>query len=139
MRINGYKVVRNKVPALFEVHHGEAPDTIESEALVNSRTRMLKKVKEEVSEVAEELEGGCINLDTLYEEIADTITALEGLAYSCYANRGSYEEAMIKLYETKSDKDLRHGNFSKFKVMRITEEQRQHYYNNIKGKIENEY
>lgn len=139
--MNRYKLVRNRVPQLFELHHGYKPDTLEqskADYWVNKRTFILDKIKEEVDEFVSEAAPvrGDADLRKLYEEAADVVAALEALLAAYSPDCATVRET---LQFHVADKERKYGCLQGNKVIRVSEEERKHYYNNIKNKVEDEY
>jgi len=134
-----FKLVRNKVPELFKRHHGYSPETLDptiAEDWINKRYFAMEKLQEEIREVKAEARGiDKTDLNSLYEECADVIAAMQALL-SLYDSDGFVKE---KLKEATESKELKYGCMDNFRVVRITEEEKDHYYKTIKGKVENEF
>ena len=135
-----FKLVRNKVPELFERHHGYAPEELEEdlkEMHINKLHFARAKLKEEVQEFLDETSGRReeYNLEDIYEEAADVVASIEAIINILAPNSGvrpSLEKAVI-------EKEKRYGCMLGNRIIRITEEEKQHYYSNIKGQVEDEF
>ena len=134
-----FKLVRNKVPELFERHHGYAPEELDptiTKDWINKRYFVMQKIEEEVREVKAEAVGPVeTSLNNLYEECADVIASLEALL-RLYDSEGFVK---AKLQDAVDAKTLKYGCMENFRVIRVTEEEKEHYYKTIKGKVENEF
>ena len=139
--MNRYKLVRNRVPQLFELHHGYKPDTLDPEKAdkwINKRTFILDKIAEEISEVVKEATGNRndVDLRKLYEEAADVVAALEALLAAYSPDCATVRET---LQFHVADKERKYGCMRGNKIIRVSDEEKKHYYDNIKNKVEDEY
>ena len=134
-----FKLVRNKVPELFERHHGYAPEGVEESQVTVESTRkwiVRAKLEEELGEFIEAVFEDNTDIDAIFEEAADLYEAITQMLKEVDEGSGYTEE---KLGKTIRDKRAKYGSFSDFRFVRISEEEKEHYYNNIKGKVDNEY
>ena len=134
-----FKLVRNKVPELFERHHGYAPEEVEESQVTVESTRkwiVRAKLEEELGEFIEAAFDDNTDIDAIFEEAADLYEAITQMLKEVDEGSGYTEE---KLGKTIRDKRAKYGSFSDFRFVRISEEEKEHYYNNIKGKVDNEY
>jgi len=135
-----FKLVRNKVPELFERHHGYAPEELDEhmkDMFINKLHFARAKLKEEVNEFLEESKGNRedYNIDHIYEEAADVVASLEAIINILAPNSGvrpSLEKAI-------KEKEKKYGCMLGNRIVKITEEEKQHYYANIKNKVDNEF
>jgi len=139
--MNRYKLVRNRVPQLFELHHGYKPDTLEQDKAdywPNKKTFILNKINEELEEVLEEATAKRdeVDLRKLYEEAADVVAALEALLAAYSPDCATVRET---LQFHVADKERKYGCMRGNKIIRVSDEERKHYYDNIKNKVEDEY
>ena len=135
-----YKLVRNKVPELFERHHGYAPVELEDDLKdmhINKLHFARTKLQEEVKEFLDETSGHReeYNIEDIYEEAADVIAALEAIIYTLAPN----SKVKPTLQKAVVDKEARYGCLLGNRIISISEEEKQHYYKEIKGKVENEF
>ena len=138
--MNKFKLVRNKVPQLFERHHGYAPEELDEhmkEMFINKLHFARAKLKEEVDEFLDETRSNReeYSKDDIYEEAADVVASLEAIIHILAPNsrvRYSLQEAML-------EKERKYGCLLDNRIISISEEEKEHYYLNIKGKVDNEF
>ena len=129
MTTTEYKIVRDKVPEQFEKNHGKAADTRNfyghTEELFFSRRKVREEVEELLTANTEE---------DLFEEAADV---LESVISFIELETGSKPDKIYReLMLTAAEKASRLGTMSRRTLMRITDEDKRYYYNNIKGKLD---
>jgi predicted house-cleaning noncanonical NTP pyrophosphatase (MazG superfamily) len=133
-----FKLVRNKVPELFERHHGYLPELADNNLTTAplSRKWLAKSKLEE--ELAEFIEASFSEGDpqAMYEEAADLyesiVAMLQAADPDCHDNLWEFQATI-------DQKAHQLGTFSEFQVARITQAEKDHYYNNIKGKVNDEF
>ena len=133
-----FKMVRNKVPELFERHHGYPPELAEDNLTTSSLNRRWlakSKLQEEMEEFIEAAFSE-ENTDNLYEEAADLY---ESIVAMLQAADPVCQNHVWRLQDTIHQKAHQLGTFSDFQVARITQAEKDHYYNNIKGKVNDEF
>ena len=133
-----FKMVRNKVPELFERHHGYPPELADKHLTTSSLNRRWlakSKIQEEMEEFIEAAfsEG---DTENLYEEAADLYEAIVAMLQ---AADPVCQNHVWRLQDTIHQKAYQLGTFSDFQVARITQAEKDHYYNNIKGKVNDEF
>jgi len=135
-----FKLVRNKVPELFERHHGYKPEELEDrlkDMHINKLHFARSKLKEEVEEFLAETSGHLdeYNTDDIYEEAADVVAALEAIIHILAPNSG----VRPTLQKAVLDKEAKYGCLLGNRIISISKEEKEHYYNKIKGKVEDEF
>jgi predicted house-cleaning noncanonical NTP pyrophosphatase (MazG superfamily) len=125
-----YKIVRDKVPELFEKHHGKPATTRAYYGPTEELWFSKMKVEEETKEFL-----AAKTTQDLFEEAADVLESMIariGLLEPDLDDQVIYEF----LLETANKKAARLGTMSMRGLMSISEEDKQHYYQNIKGKTD---
>ena len=135
-----FKLVRNKVPELFERHHGYAPDELEDQLkdmFINKLHFARSKLKEEVEEFLDETKGNRedYDLERIYEEAADVVASLEAIIHVLAPNSAVRPELQKAVVE----KEAKYGCMLGNRIVSITDQEKEHYYNNIKGKVKDEF
>jgi len=133
-----FKIVRDKVPMLFERHHGYAPEALLETYKRFGNTAIFKrdKLKEETEEFLTEVLEGHVN--NAYEEASDVFEAL----ICCLVEidpRLEIEDVESKLLNSINVKREKYGRMSGDHIVKITEDEKRHYYNNLKGKVNDEF
>jgi phosphoribosyl-ATP pyrophosphohydrolase len=133
-----FKIVRNKVPELFERHHGYPPELADNNlttAPLSRKWLAKSKLEEELAEFVEAAfsEG---DPQAMYEEAADLYESIVVMLQSADPGHSYHLE---RFKDTISEKNIALGTFSDFHVARITQAEKDHYYNNIKGKVNDEF
>ena len=125
-----YKIVRNNVPELFEIHHGKPATTRDYYGPTEELWFSKLKVKEETKEFLE-----AKTTQDIFEEAADVLESMIshiGLLEPDLDDQEIYEF----LLEITNKKATKLGTMSRRRLMSISEADKQHYYNNIKGKTD---
>jgi len=132
-----FKIVRNRVPELFEIHHGYPPELAAENLTTSSLNRMWlakAKLEEELAELNEAAFSDG-SREELYEEAADLYESILAMLMAYDADSHSdYDDTERELWETINRKQRELGSYSDFRVARITQKEKEHYYSKIKTK-----
>jgi len=128
-----YKIVRNKVPANYEKDHGKKAVTRKFYGPSEENYYSREKICEEVQELFD-----APNIENAYEEAADVYAAL--MSYLEFLDKGKTKREVHDLFVgAHMSKTVKLGSMSHRILMSVSDEDKEFYYNNIKGKITDEH